>query len=100
MTKKDLHEPMTTEEVLARQDELADYFESDDFDGPVVEGEPLRALLAAVNQREAAQARVHEAVAVARSAGSSWNAIAAMLGVSRQAARQRYARVAGEGKPA
>jgi hypothetical protein len=100
MTNKDLHEPMTTEEILARQDELADYFESDDFDGEVVEGEPLRALLAAVNQRDAAQTRVDEAVAAARNAGSSWNAIAAMLGVSRQAARQRYAKPSAGAKPA
>ena len=37
------------------------------------------------------EARLREAVQIARGHGHSWNRIAVALGVSRQAARQRYA---------
>lgn len=37
------------------------------------------------------EAQLHESVQVARARGRSWNQIAVALGVSRQAARQRFA---------
>lgn len=50
----------------------------------------LRAIAWAVGETAAAEARVREAVAAARANGRSWARIAMALGVSRQAARQRY----------
>jgi hypothetical protein len=52
----------------------------------------LRAIADAADQVAAAEARLTEAVAIARARGWSWNHIALPLRVSRQAARQRFAR--------
>ncbi len=41
-------------------------------------------------EREALEARTRELVAVARGEGASWAAIGAALGISRQAAHERY----------
>lgn len=51
----------------------------------------LRAIADAVAAALAAEARVREAVELARARGRSWNEISVPLGVSRQAARQRFA---------
>ncbi len=51
----------------------------------------LRAIADASDAVRADEARLREAVQVARGHGHSWNRIAVALGVSRQAARQRYA---------
>lgn len=51
---------------------------------------PLRQIADAFGDQVAAERRVAEAVAAARSQGCSWSAIAAMLGVSRQTAAARY----------
>jgi hypothetical protein len=56
----------------------------------------LRDIAIAASAVRADEARLREAVQVARGRGHSWNRIAVALGVSRQAARQRYA----EGTPA
>jgi hypothetical protein len=75
-------------------DELANWVESDDFDpapGEFVDAEPLRRVAAAVDALERADRQVASEVATARDAGLSWTVIAAALGVSRQAARQRFA---------
>lgn len=50
----------------------------------------LRAVAAAGEATREDEARLREAVEVARAHGRSWNHIAAALGVSRQAARQRF----------
>lgn len=50
----------------------------------------LRAIALAVDAVDAAQAEVHSTVATARENGRSWNRIAVALGVSRQAARERF----------
>lgn len=50
----------------------------------------LRDVAEAADAVTADQARLQEAVAVARARGRSWNHIALALGVSRQAARQRF----------
>lgn len=51
----------------------------------------LRAVAVASDAARADEARLREAVQVARAHGRSWNQIAVSLGVSRQAARQRFA---------
>lgn len=51
-----------------------------------------RALATARQEERAAANRVEVVVQELRSAGVSWPYIAAILGVSRQAARQRYGR--------
>jgi hypothetical protein len=51
----------------------------------------LREIAAAAEAVRADDARLREAVLLARARGRSWNHIALALGVSRQAARQRFA---------
>jgi hypothetical protein len=51
----------------------------------------LRAIAEAVEAVRSAEARVRERVEIARARGRSWNRIALPLGVSRQAARERFA---------
>jgi hypothetical protein len=51
----------------------------------------LREIAVAASALRADEARLLEAVQLARRRGHSWNRIAVALGVSRQAARQRYA---------
>lgn len=51
----------------------------------------LRNIAIAASAVHADEVRLREAVQVARRHGHSWNRIAIALGVSRQAARQRYA---------
>lgn len=50
----------------------------------------LRGIAIAAEAARADEARLREAVQVARAHGRSWNQIAMALGVSRQAARQRF----------
>ena len=53
--------------------------------------EDLRAIAEAADTVAADEARLTEAVQIARAQGRSWTRIAVALGVSRQAARQRFA---------
>ena len=53
--------------------------------------EDLRAVAVAADALAADQARLTEAVEIARARGRSWTQIGIALGVSRQAARQRFA---------
>jgi len=55
----------------------------------------LRAIADAVAAVHAAEALVYERVEIARVHGRSWNRIALPLGVSRQAARERFAEKVG-----
>jgi len=58
----------------------------------VVEGaEELRAVAEAAETARRDEAVLTDRVAAARARGQSWNRIALALGVSRQAARQRFA---------
>jgi len=52
----------------------------------------LRAVATAAEATRQDEARLREAVETARAHGRSWNHIAVALGVSRQAARQRFGR--------
>lgn len=53
--------------------------------------EDLRGIADAAQTVREDEARLREAVEVARAHGRSWNQVAVALGVSRQAARQRFA---------
>lgn len=55
----------------------------------------LRAIAEAADQVRRAEAMITEKVAAARARGRSWNRIAVALGVSRQAARHRFASKVG-----
>ena len=50
----------------------------------------LRQIAAVSEEVRSDEARLRESVEVARAHGRSWNQIAVALGVSRQAARQRF----------
>ncbi|MHB8290197.1 MAG: sigma-70 family RNA polymerase sigma factor [Acidimicrobiales bacterium] len=50
----------------------------------------LRQIAAVTDALRADESQLREAVEVARARGRSWNQIAVALGVSRQAARQRF----------
>lgn len=77
------------ERAAKRFDQLAD--ELDPATTNVDDTNDLRVIATASDAARANQARLQEAVAVARAHGRSWNHIAVALGVSRQAARQRFA---------
>ena len=64
---------------------------SDPSDANLEDFSDLRAIAEAAVALNADEARLHEAVQHARAEGRSWNRIAIPLGVSRQAARQRFA---------
>ncbi len=53
--------------------------------------EDLRGIAEAAQTVRDDEARLREAVEIARAHGRSWNQVAVALGVSRQAARQRFA---------
>ncbi|MDA8300544.1 MAG: sigma-70 family RNA polymerase sigma factor [Actinomycetota bacterium] len=68
---------------------------TDALDSEVTQADDLSDLQAVATAAETTrqdEARLREAVEVARAHGRSWNHIAVALGVSRQAARQRFSR--------
>jgi hypothetical protein len=73
---------------------LADWVESDEFAalpaGKSQDASPLRAVASAQRAIDAAEEALVDAVAAARAADFSWTWIGTVLGVSRQAARQRF----------
>jgi hypothetical protein len=56
------------------------------------DGRHLRAIGAALTAREAAERQLEDAIADARAAGDSWQAIGVVLGTSKQAAHRKFAR--------
>lgn len=71
--------------------EIAERLANRDVDETVWhDAAPLRQIAAAFADQVAAERRVAEAVTAARAEGCSWSAIAAMLGVSKQTAAERY----------
>jgi hypothetical protein len=82
--------PRSIQEILDHADELAksfeDYEPSPDDEVEVAEYVLRRAALA----RARGERQVTEAVGAARRAGMSWKKIGATLGISAQAAQQRY----------
>ena len=81
-----------TEEELGqaarRFEHLAD--ELDPATATVLHIEDLREIAVASEAIRTDEARLREAVGLARAHGRSWNHIAVALGTSRQAARQRF----------
>jgi DNA-directed RNA polymerase specialized sigma24 family protein len=71
-----------------RFEQLAD--ELDPATAEVDHTDDLRAIAAVSEAVRADEARLREAVEVARAHDRSWNQIAVALGVSRQAVRQRF----------
>lgn len=83
------HTDKEIEQATRRFERLAD-----SLDPAIAEVEgtdDLRDVATAAETVRADDARLREAVLLARAHGRSWNHIALALGVSRQAARQRYA---------
>jgi hypothetical protein len=82
------HTDHEIERAAGRFEQLAD--ELDPADAEVDHTEDLRAIAAVCEAVRADEARLRDAVEVARAHNRSWNQIAVALGVSRQAARQRF----------
>lgn len=82
------HSDAEIERAAQRFERLADELDPDTAD--VEHIDDLREIAAASEAVRADEARLREAVEVARGHGRSWNHIALALGVSRQAARQRF----------
>ncbi len=82
------HTSEEIERAAQRFEQLADHF--DPATAEVERTEDLRAIAEAADAARADEARLREAVQLARAQGRSWNQIAVALGVSRQAARQRF----------
>jgi hypothetical protein len=80
---------MHTEEEIQRAARLAE--QADPSTIPMDDTTDLRALAEAVDHVRAGEARVRELVALARANNRSWGEIGIALGVSRQAARERFA---------
>jgi hypothetical protein len=76
------------ERAASQFNQLAD--ELDPPNAKVDNTEDLRAIAVVSEAVRADEARLREAVEVARAHDRSWNQIAVALGVSRQAARQRF----------
>lgn len=84
--------PRSVEEILAQADSLAERFEKyeprqEDEDQPTV----VLQLREAVAQRSAVEKQLVNAISQARREGMSWRSIGSLIGVSGEAARQKYA---------
>ena len=86
MTK---HTEDEIDQAARRFEKLAD--ELDPATTEIDHTDDLRDIAGASKAARADEVRLREAVSVARARGRSWNHIALALGVSRQAARQRFA---------
>lgn len=76
-----------------RRGALARWVESDEFDPSATDFQdatPLRRIVAADEALAEARAHLDNEVRAPPSAGLSWTTIGAVLGISRQAARQRF----------
>ncbi len=83
------HTDEEIERAAERFVELAD--ELDPETARVLVTEDLRGIADAAQALRDDEARLREAVEIARAHGRSWNQVGVALGVSRQAARQRFA---------
>jgi hypothetical protein len=83
------HTDKEIEQAAARFEQLADSL--DPGTAQVEDTDDLRDIATAAEAARADDARLRKAVVLARERGRSWNHIALALGVSRQAARQRFA---------
>lgn len=83
------HTDEEIEQAAKRFEELAGKLDPET--ARVIDTDDLRGIAIAAQAVQDDEARLREAVEVARAHGRSWNQIAVALGVSRQAARQRFA---------
>jgi hypothetical protein len=83
------HTDKEIEQAANRFEHLADSL--DPGTAKVEDTNDLREIATAAEAVRAGDARLRDAVGLARAHGRSWNHIALALGVSRQAARQRFA---------
>lgn len=83
------HTDEEIERAAGRFEKLAE--ELDPEAATVLVTDDLRGIADAAQTIRDDEARLREAVEIARAHGRSWNQIAVALGVSRQAARQRFA---------
>jgi DNA-directed RNA polymerase specialized sigma24 family protein len=83
------HTDKEIEKAARRFEQLADSL--DPASAQVEDTDDLREIATAAETVRTDDARLREAVLLARAHGRSWNHIALALGVSRQAARQRFA---------
>ena len=79
---------MHTNEEIQRAAKLAEEF--DPANTPMQDTTDLRAIAEAQDRVRTGEARIRELVALARANGRSWGEIGVALGVSRQAARERF----------
>lgn len=79
---------MRTDQELERYAKLAETFDPSGLTPDDVTD--LRAIAEAVDQLHATEARIRELVELARANDRSWSQIGIALGVSRQAARERF----------
>lgn len=82
------HSDKQIDQAAQRFKELADALDPDTAE--VEDLDDLHAVATASQAVQADEARLHAAVRAAREHGRSWNQLATALGVSRQAARQRF----------
>lgn len=82
------HSDEQVERAAARFAQLAD--DLDPGTATVVDTGDLQQVATASQTVRADEVRLRQAVAAARERGRSWNQIGVALGVSRQAARQRF----------
>jgi broad specificity phosphatase PhoE len=82
------HSDAEIERAAQRFEQLADELDPESAD--VERTDDLREIAAVSAAMRADETRMVEAVETARGRGRSWNQIAVALGVSRQAARQRF----------
>lgn len=82
------HSDADIERAARRFEDLADELDPETADAERTED--LREIAAASAAMRADEAGLREAVESARGRGKSWNEIGVALGVSRQAARQRF----------
>lgn len=83
------HTEEEIEQAAKRFEQLAEALEPATVEA--LRTDDLRAIAVASEAVRVDEARLRETVEVARAQGRSWNQIAVALGVSRQAARQRFA---------
>ena len=90
----------TTNETTAAEDWL-DQLDPSDPSVTVRDGRYLRHVREAADAAEAAAENLRSAVAEARANGESWGTVGMVLGVSRQAAQQRFRDVGSDsgGRP-
>lgn len=87
---------MSLQYILDHADELADRFDSVEPDD-LHPAAPLRALAEAAHRRADAEADMADQVRACRAAGWPWADIGRALGVSPQAAQQRYGKLVADG---